>query len=74
MFDIGLYANMEHINNIFLLNRKASSIYIEQNFQTAVRYFLIYPKIYDTFMATIYTQYGKINYTESVKKFHFHKV
>ena len=21
MFDIGLYANMEHINNVFLLNR-----------------------------------------------------
>ena len=41
--------------------------YTERNFQTATRYFLIYLNIYNTYIATIYTQYGKINYTEPVK-------
>ena len=35
--------------------------YTELNFQTATRYVLIYLNIYDTYMATIYTQYGKVN-------------
>ena len=35
--------------------------YTERNFQTATQYFLKYLNIYDTLMATIYTQYGKIN-------------
>ena len=38
-----------------------NSIYTERNFQTATRYFLIYLNIYNTYVATIYTQYGKIN-------------
>ena len=45
----------------------AMIIYTERNFQTATRYFLIYLNIYDTFMASIYTQYGKINNIELVK-------
>ena len=39
--------------------------YTERNFRTATRYFLIYLSIYDTYMTTIYTQYGKA--TEHVK-------
>ena len=36
-------------------------LYTERNFQTATRHFLIYLNMYDTYMAKIYTQYGKIN-------------
>ena len=37
------------------------TIYTERNFQTATQYLLIYLNKYDTYIATIYTQYGKIN-------------
>ena len=47
--------------------KKAQNIYTQRNFITATRYFLIYLNIYDTYMAIIYTQYGKVNYTEPVK-------
>ena len=34
-------------------------LYTERNFQAAIRYFLIYLNIYDTYQAEIYTQKWK---------------
>ena len=44
-----------------IASNSSCSKYTERNFQTATRHFLIYLNIYETYMAKIYTQYGKIN-------------
>ena len=57
-----------HANSVIPdFNVRTHKIYTERNLQTATRYFHIYHNIYYTYMAKIYTQYGKINYTEPVK-------
>ena len=57
-------SNKTQDSNYFSLLRKSGSYKNMLNFMAIV---------YETYMATIYTQYGKINYTEPVK-FHFHKL
>ena len=44
-----------------MFHLQAQLFYTERNFQTVTQHFLIYLNIYDTYMAKIYTQYGKIN-------------
>ena len=66
MATMSIYGKKNHIlslNNKPKLTLTYINIvkYTERNFQTATRHFLIYLNIYDTFMAKIYTQYGKIN-------------
>ena len=46
---------------IYFPHKLGPMIYTERNFQTATPYFLIYLYIYATYIAKIYTQYGKIN-------------